>query len=112
MIEHPAPAGIFLTGNVDAGLLIKPPVGKPEVIGNLAGLLQDDAVWLEHRIDITGHASSVVSQGHRGTANHEDIRHDATTDTTPRRTKRSPRAVNARSISARPRRTSSGSVTQ
>jgi hypothetical protein len=36
-------------------------------------------VWLEHRIDVTGHASGVVSLSHGGPANQEDIRHDATT---------------------------------
>src|SRR5579862_8118113 len=77
MIEHPALGGIFLTGDVNAGLLIKPPVGKSEVIGDLAGLLQDDSVWLEHGIDITSHASGVVSQGHRGTAHDEHVRYDA-----------------------------------
>ena len=87
MIEHPALAGIFLAGDVNAGLLIKPPVGKSEVIGDLAGLLQDDSVWLEHGIDITSHASGVVSQG--------AIAAPPTTNTsatTPLRAKRSPGA--------------------
>jgi hypothetical protein len=52
-------------------------VSGPEVIGNLADLLQNDSVWLEHGIDITSHASGVVSQGHRGTANDEHVCHDA-----------------------------------
>jgi hypothetical protein len=77
MIEHAAPAGVFFTGDVDTGLLIKPPVGKSEVIGNVAGLLQDDSVWDEHGIDITSHASGVVSQCHSGTAHDEHVRHDA-----------------------------------
>src|SRR5579863_1905793 len=77
MIEHTALAGIFLAGDVDAGLLIKPPVVKSEVISDLAGLVQDDSVWLEHGIDITSHASSVVSQGHRGAPHDEHVRHDA-----------------------------------
>ena len=34
-------------------------------------------MWLEHGIDITSHASGVVSQGHRGTAHDEHVRHDA-----------------------------------
>jgi hypothetical protein len=34
-------------------------------------------VWHEHGIDITSHASSVISQGHRSTAHDEHIRHDA-----------------------------------
>jgi len=46
VIEHPAPADVFLAGDVDAGLLINPPVRKTEVIGNLAGLLQNDSVSL------------------------------------------------------------------
>jgi hypothetical protein len=53
MIEHPAPAGVFFAGDVNAGLLIKPPIGKSEVISNLARLLQDDSVWLERCVDIT-----------------------------------------------------------
>src|SRR5579863_10273241 len=99
MIEHPALAGIFLAGDVNAGPLIKPPVGKSEVIGDLAGLLQDDSVWLEHGIDMTSHASGVVARAIAAppTTN--------TSATTPLRARRSPSAVNARSISARPSRT-------
>jgi hypothetical protein len=63
--------------------IIKPPIGKSEIIGNLARLLQDDSVWLERRIDITSHASGVVSHGHRCTANDEHVPYDA------RRAKRS-----------------------
>ena len=77
MIEHSASVRVFFTGDVNAGLLIKPPVGKPEVIGNLACLLQEDSVRLEHRIDITSHARSVVGHGHRGTANHKHVRYDS-----------------------------------
>jgi hypothetical protein len=40
-------------------------------------------VWLERRIDITSHASGVVSHGHRRTANDEHVPYDA------RRAKRS-----------------------
>jgi hypothetical protein len=36
------PAGVFSAGDVNAGLLIKPPIGKSEVIGHLTRLLQDD----------------------------------------------------------------------
>jgi hypothetical protein len=77
MIEHPAPANVFFAGDVNAGLLVKPPVGKPEVIGDLAGLLQHDSVWLEHGIDVASHASGVIGQGHGGTANDEHVRYDA-----------------------------------
>jgi hypothetical protein len=74
---NPAPAGVFFAGDVNAGLLIKPPIGKSEVISNLARLLQDDSVWLERCIDITSHASGVVSHGHRCTANDEHVPYDA-----------------------------------
>jgi hypothetical protein len=72
MIEHPALAGVFFPGDVNARLLVKPPVGESEVIGNVPGLFQDDSVWLEYRIDVTSHAGSIVGQG-QGAANDEYI---------------------------------------
>src|SRR6516164_5420874 len=63
MIEHPAPAGVFLAGNVHAGLLIKPLVGKTEIIGNLAGLLQNDSVWHEHGIVLYVHPTAYRYDG-------------------------------------------------
>ena len=69
-------------------------------------LSQDDSVGLEHHIDITSHACGIISQSHGGAATTN------TSATTARRTRRSPSVVKARSISARPSRTSSGSVTQ
>ncbi len=76
MIEYPAPAGVFFAGDVNAGLLIKPPVGKPEVIGNLAGLLQTIPCGL-NTASTSRVTSSVIGQGHRGTANDEHVRYDA-----------------------------------
>ena len=33
-------------------------------------------MWLEHRVDITSHAGSIVGQGHGGAANDEYISYD------------------------------------
>src|SRR6185437_9963323 len=106
MIEYPAACWRLLCWRCSARLLVQPPVGESEVIRDLSGLFQDDSAGLEHRIDITSHARSIVSQSHGGAADDEYVSDDA------RRTRRSPSAVKARSISARPSRTSSGSVTQ
>jgi hypothetical protein len=46
MIEYPALAGVFFAGDVDARLLVQPPVGESEVIRDLSGLFQDDSVGL------------------------------------------------------------------
>ena len=73
MIEHPALVGVFFPGDVNARLLVKPPVGESEVISNVPGLFQDDSVGLEHRVDITSHAGSIVGPGHGGAANDEYI---------------------------------------
>jgi hypothetical protein len=56
MIEYPALAGVFFAGDVDARLLVQPPVGESEVIRDLSGLVQDDSVGLEDRVDVTSHA--------------------------------------------------------
>src|SRR6478736_8833920 len=94
MIEYPALASVFFAGDVDARLLVQPPVGQSEVIRDLSGLVQDDSVGLEHRIDITSHARGIVSQSHGGAADDEYVCDDAW------RTRRSPSVVKARSISA------------
>src|ERR1700733_1986712 len=65
MVEYPALARVVLSGDVDACLLVQPPVRQREVV-------RDDTL----------------------------------------RARRSPRAVKARSISARPKRTSSASLTR
>jgi hypothetical protein len=73
MIEHPALAGVFFTGEVNARLLVEPPVGESEVLGHLVGLFQNDTVWHEHGVDITSHAGSIVGPGHGGASDDEYI---------------------------------------
>jgi hypothetical protein len=47
-------------------------------LSDFAGLLEDDAVWDEGGIDITGHPVGVVGQGHGGTADDEEVGNYAT----------------------------------
>jgi hypothetical protein len=82
MIEYAALVSVLLAGDVDACLLVEPPAGESEVLGNLHGLFVDDSMWLEHRIDIAGDAGSVVGQGHSGAAQYEYVCHDASADET------------------------------
>src|SRR5580658_2384941 len=77
VIEYAALTGVFFPGDVNARLLVEPPAGLSEILGNLAGLFQDDSVWHEHGVDITGHAGSIVGQGHGGAADDEYIGDDA-----------------------------------
>src|SRR5258707_13807042 len=35
-----------------------------ELVGNLSGFVEHDAVWLEHGVDVTGRPAGVVGQRH------------------------------------------------
>jgi hypothetical protein len=80
MIEYAALVSVLLAGDVGACLLVEPPTGESEVLRDPHGLFVDDSMRLEHRIDITGDAGSVVGQGHSGAAHNEYVRHDASAD--------------------------------
>jgi hypothetical protein len=43
----------------------------------LPGLVQDDSVRHEPRVEVAGYPGGVVGQGHRGTAHDEYVRDDA-----------------------------------
>ena len=59
--------------DVGTGLLVQPPRGQPEFGAYSVRFLEHDAVRLEHRIDIPGGPARVISQCHRGTAEHVDV---------------------------------------
>src|SRR5580692_5721580 len=80
MIEYAALVSVLFAGDVGACLLVQPPAGESEVRRDLHGLLVDDPMWLEHRIDIAGDAGGVVGQGHSGAAHDEYVCHDASAD--------------------------------
>ena len=76
MIEYAALPDIILARDIDARLLVQPPARQPEIISDPQSLFMDDPVRHEPRIDIAGHAVGVVSEGHRGAANDENVSDD------------------------------------
>ena len=76
MVEYPALARVVLSGDVDACLLVQPPVRQPEVVRDAPGFLDHYPVRHEGCVDVTGHAGGVVGQGHGGAADYEDVRDD------------------------------------
>lgn len=73
MVEDAALARVVLAGDVDAGLLVEPPWRQAQVLGDVPGLVQNDAVRHEQRVHVPGHARGVVGQRHRGPADDEDV---------------------------------------
>jgi hypothetical protein len=76
VIEYAALAWIIFARNIDACLLVQPPIGQSQVVRDPPRLLDDDAVRHEHRIDVARDPASVVSQRHGGTADDEHVRDD------------------------------------
>ena len=76
MVENAAFPGVILPGDIGGRLLIQLPWRQPQVIGDPHGFFEDDPVRNEPRIDISGHASGIVSQGHGSTAHDEYVRDD------------------------------------
>jgi hypothetical protein len=72
-------AGIVLPGDVDACLLVQPPVGQSEVVRDVPGFLDYYTVGDERCINVAGNARGVVGQGHGGTADDEYVRNDTPT---------------------------------
>lgn len=77
MVEHAAFAGVVLSRDVDARLLVKPPRGQPEFLSDVPGFIQDDAVRDEQRVDVASHAGGVVGERHRCPADDEHVGNDA-----------------------------------
>jgi len=82
MIEHAASLRIVLPGNVDACLLIQPPAGQSEIIGDARGFLQDYSVRDKQGVDITRHAVGVIGERHSGSANDKYVRDHASSEQT------------------------------
>ncbi len=106
MVENARFPGIIFARDIDARLLVQPPPWQPEFLGDLHSLFVHDPMRHEPCIDVAGHSVGVVSQGHRCTTDYKYVG-----DNTPPG-KTLPRAVKARSGSARPKRTSPASLTQ
>jgi hypothetical protein len=51
-----------------SGVLVEPPVREPEFVGNRSGLIENDTMRLEYRIDVAGRPARVVRQRHRRSA--------------------------------------------
>ncbi len=80
MIEHAASLRIVLPGDVDACLLIKPPVGQSEVIGDAPGFLQDYSVRDKQGVDIARHPVGVIGERHGGATNDKYVRDYASSE--------------------------------
>jgi azurin len=76
MVEHPTLAGVVLSRDVDACLLVEPPVGQSEVVRDMPGFLDHHPVRHECCVDVTGDARGVLGQGHGSAADHEYVRDD------------------------------------
>jgi hypothetical protein len=59
------------------GLLVQPPVRQPEIVSNAAGLIGDDSVRHESRVNVTSDAGRVIRPRHGSAADYEDVRDDA-----------------------------------
>jgi hypothetical protein len=73
MVEHAPFAGVVLSRDVDARLLVKPPHWQPELLRDIPGFIQDDAVRNEQRVDVTSDARGIVGERHRRPADDEDV---------------------------------------
>src|ERR1022692_358950 len=101
MVEYTAFSRVVFPGDVDTGLLVQPPAGESELVRDSPCFIDDDSVWpnLASTSRVTRDASYASAMVAPPTTN--------TSATTPLQARRSPRAVKARSSSARPSRTSS-----
>jgi hypothetical protein len=81
VVEHFTPAVILLRGDVRAGLFVQPPRRQTHRLGDVSSLVEDNAVWHEGGIDVTGNllASYASAIAAPPTMN--------TSATTPRRTR-------------------------
>ena len=57
-------------------MLVQPPWRQPQVISDAPGFFQDYPMRNEPPIDISGHSSGIVSQGHGSTAYDEHVLDD------------------------------------
>ena len=64
-------------GRVGAGLLVEPPTGQAEFVGDCPRFFEDHAVGLEDGVDVAGGAAGVVGKGHGSAADDVDIGDDA-----------------------------------
>jgi len=80
MIEHAASLRIVFPGNVDTCLLIQPPAGQSEVIGDAGGFLLDYSVRDKQGVDITRHPVCVIGERHGCAANDKYVRDYASSE--------------------------------
>ncbi len=100
VVEHPRSGSVTARRDINAGLLVEPPLRQAEFPGDRSGLIQDYTMRLKDSIDIASRPTGVVSQRHRRATEDVEI------PTTPRRANRSPSRRKASSMAAR---SSSGS---
>jgi len=74
--EDAALARVILSRDVDACLLVEPPVRQSEGVCRPTGLLDHHPMGDERGVNVASHALGVVGQGHGGTADHEHIGDD------------------------------------
>ena len=75
MVEDPGGRRVASRRHVSTRLLIQPPRRQAHLGGYRLSFFQHDAVRLEQGINVAGGTAGIVSQGHRCTAGHIDVRH-------------------------------------
>jgi hypothetical protein len=78
VVEHPRWRRIPARRDIRTGLLIQPPAGQAQFGAYCPRFFMHNAMRLEQRINIPRGTARVVSQGHRSTAEHVNVRHHAT----------------------------------
>jgi hypothetical protein len=61
--------------HIGACLLVQPPVRQAKFSGYSSCFFKHDAVRLEQGVNVASSTARIVSQGHRSTAEHVDVRH-------------------------------------
>jgi hypothetical protein len=73
MVEHARGVGVTARCDVDAGLLVEPPLRQAELVSDGSGLVEHHTVRSKYGVDVAGRPPSVVCEGHRRTAEHIEV---------------------------------------
>jgi hypothetical protein len=76
MVEYMGRRRITTGRNICTCLLVEPPAGQAQLVGHCPGLVQDDAMGLEHRVNIARRPARIVGQRHRRPADDINVRDD------------------------------------